>query len=270
MHPIIAEDNGPFQKTRKEASMKIAIFGASGATGRLLTKRCLAAGHQVTALLRTPETFPLRASSPRHPGKRLRPRRRRPDHRRRRRGPLRAGRKVAAKGRCPRARRPADRRGHAADRASAASSSSAPPEPKPDSLDKQPAWRRWIVEHLVYNTLLKWPVASQRAQYAALSASDLDWTMVMPPMLTNGPGHGTYRVDADALPPQRQPHLPRRRGRLHDAADRQPAVGPQGRLHRLVAVPRNIVPSFAEGGGPALHLAAHHHWKGSSDPLRPL
>ena len=40
--------------------MNIAIFGASGATGTLLTQRCLAAGHNVLALLRTPEKFPLR------------------------------------------------------------------------------------------------------------------------------------------------------------------------------------------------------------------
>jgi hypothetical protein len=40
--------------------MDIAIFGASGATGTLLTQRCLAAGHSVRALLRTPEKFPLR------------------------------------------------------------------------------------------------------------------------------------------------------------------------------------------------------------------
>jgi len=31
----------------------------------------------------------------------------------------------------------------------------------PDSLDKQPAWRRWIVQKIVYNAFLKWPVASQ-------------------------------------------------------------------------------------------------------------
>jgi putative NADH-flavin reductase len=72
---------------------------------------------------------------------------------------------------------------------------------KPDALDKQPAWRRGIVEHLVYNTFLKWPVASQRAQYAILSSSELDWTMVMPPMLTRSHGRGTWRIDADALPP---------------------------------------------------------------------
>ena len=40
--------------------MNIAIFGASGATGKLLTQRCLAAGYNVTALLRTPEKFSLR------------------------------------------------------------------------------------------------------------------------------------------------------------------------------------------------------------------
>ena len=71
---------------------------------------------------------------------------------------------------------------------------------KPDALTKQPAWRRWIIEHLVYKTLLKWPVASQRSQYATLSASGLDWIMVMPPMLTHGRGRGKWRVDPDALP----------------------------------------------------------------------
>ena len=40
--------------------MNIAIFGASGATGTLLTQRSLAAGYNVSALLRTPERFPLR------------------------------------------------------------------------------------------------------------------------------------------------------------------------------------------------------------------
>src|ERR1035437_9660432 len=40
--------------------MKVSIFGASGATGVLLTQRCLAAGYEVTALLRTPGKFPLR------------------------------------------------------------------------------------------------------------------------------------------------------------------------------------------------------------------
>jgi putative NADH-flavin reductase len=180
--------------------MKIAIFGASGATGRLLTRRCLDAGHRVTALLRTPETFPLRAQIHVVQGSAFDPaavaqtvegadavlsalgaKSLRKEDVLERAVPL----IVAAM------------QQHGVRRIVVLGSAGA----KPNALDKQPAWRRWIVEHLVYNTLLKWPVASQRAQYAALSTSDLDWTMAMPPMLTNGPAHGVYRIDADALPP---------------------------------------------------------------------
>src|SRR5207244_13573210 len=53
-----SEDNQ--SRSKKESPMNIAIFGASGATGTLLTERCLAAGHNVNALLRTPEKFPQR------------------------------------------------------------------------------------------------------------------------------------------------------------------------------------------------------------------
>ena len=40
--------------------MRIAIFGANGPTGRLLTGQALAAGHQVAAVTRRPDSFPLR------------------------------------------------------------------------------------------------------------------------------------------------------------------------------------------------------------------
>ena len=40
--------------------MKIVIFGANGATGRVLTRQALDAGHSVTAVTRHPETFPFR------------------------------------------------------------------------------------------------------------------------------------------------------------------------------------------------------------------
>jgi nucleoside-diphosphate-sugar epimerase len=40
--------------------MRIAIFGANGPTGRLLTDQALAAGHQVAAITRQPDSFPLR------------------------------------------------------------------------------------------------------------------------------------------------------------------------------------------------------------------
>src|SRR5690348_1305025 len=41
-------------------SMKIVIFGANGATGKILTKQALDAGHIVTAVTRHPEAFPIR------------------------------------------------------------------------------------------------------------------------------------------------------------------------------------------------------------------
>lgn len=40
--------------------MKLVVFGANGATGRLLTKQALVEGYSVTAVTRHPETFPLR------------------------------------------------------------------------------------------------------------------------------------------------------------------------------------------------------------------
>jgi nucleoside-diphosphate-sugar epimerase len=40
--------------------MRIAVFGANGPTGRLLTGQALAAGHEVTAVTRRPDSFPLR------------------------------------------------------------------------------------------------------------------------------------------------------------------------------------------------------------------
>ncbi len=39
--------------------MNIAIFGATGATGRYLVDQALAAGHRVTALVRTPAALPV-------------------------------------------------------------------------------------------------------------------------------------------------------------------------------------------------------------------
>ncbi len=180
--------------------MKIAIFGASGATGTLLTSRCLAAGHQVTALLRTPENLPSARPGPRRPGQRLRPGSRPPDHRRRRRSPLRPGAHSPFRNENVLARAVplivAAMQQTGVRRIIVLGSAGA----LPTALDKQPAYRRWIVENIINKTLLKWPVAEQVAQYATLSHSDLDWTMVMPPMLTNGPARGSYRIDGEALP----------------------------------------------------------------------
>jgi putative NADH-flavin reductase len=179
--------------------MKIAIFGASGGTGLLLTSRCLAAGHQVTALLRSPDTFPLRDKVNVVYGNAF-------DMHRVRETVEGADVVLSALGARSLKREDVLERAvplivsamqqTGVRRIIVLGSAGA----LPDSLDKQPAWRRWIVQNIVYKTLLKWPVASQVSQYATLSTSNLDWTMVMPPMLSNARARGTYRIDGEALP----------------------------------------------------------------------
>jgi putative NADH-flavin reductase len=181
--------------------MNLTLFGASGATGKLLTERALDAGHHVTALVRSPQKFPFRSRVQVVQGSAFDPE-----------AALAAVRGaevvLSALGApspfgnhnvLPRAipnivdamQQLHVRRIIVLGSAGALS----------DSLRKQPAWRRWIVENIVYKTFLKWPVREQISQYSNLSTSGLDWTMVMPPMLTNGPAHGSFRVDGEALPP---------------------------------------------------------------------
>ena len=179
--------------------MKIAIFGASGATGKLLMKRCLDAGYGVTALVRRPESFPFRDQVRVVQGSAF-------DAAAVRETVNGADVVLSALG--ARSLKKEDVLEQAVPlivaamkqtgvrRIIALGSAGA----LPDSLKKQPAWRRWLVENIVYKTMLKWPVASQISQYATLSSSGLDWTMVMPPMLTNSPGRGVYRIDGEALP----------------------------------------------------------------------
>jgi putative NADH-flavin reductase len=179
--------------------MKIAVFGASGRTGNLLTERALAGGHTVLALLRRPAEFPFRDRVRVVPGDAF--------DSRAIAGTLEGAdvvlsalgaRSLGNEGVLERAvplivaamETQGPRRIVVLGSAGALDS----------SLDKQNAFRRFVVEKIVYRTVLRWPVASQRAQWAALSASGLDWTMVMPPMLTNGRATGRYRVDGDALP----------------------------------------------------------------------
>jgi putative NADH-flavin reductase len=181
------------------AGMRIAIFGANGGTGRLLTERSLAAGYEVTALLRTPEGFPFRDKVLVVKGSAF-------DEESVRETLAGADAVFSALGAKSLKREdvleravPVIVRGMeevGAKRLIALGSAGA----LPSSLDKQPAWRRWIVQNIVYNTLLKWPVASQISQWDTLSHSKIDWTMVMPPMLTNGSARGSFRIDGEALP----------------------------------------------------------------------
>jgi putative NADH-flavin reductase len=181
------------------AGMKFAIFGASGVTGCLLTERCLAAGYEVTALLRKPGKFAYRNRVNVVEGNAF-------DAKAIRRTIEGADVVLSALGARSLKREDVLERAvplivvamreKGLRRIIALGSAGA----EADSLKKQPAYRRWIAENVVYKTFLKWPVASQVAQWKSLSESGLDWTMVMPPKLTNGRARGTFRIDGEALP----------------------------------------------------------------------
>jgi putative NADH-flavin reductase len=180
--------------------MRVSIFGASGATGTLLTERCLAAGYDVTALLRSPEKFPLRERVRVIQGSVF-------DADAVRSTVEGADVVLSALGARTLKKEDVLERGiplivgamkqTGVRRIIVLGSAGA----LGDSLKKQPAWRRWFVQNVVYKTFLKNAVASQIAQWKTLSPSGLDFTMVMPPMLTNSPSRGSYRIDGEALPP---------------------------------------------------------------------
>jgi putative NADH-flavin reductase len=183
--------------------MNIAIFGASGSTGRLLTERSLAAGHTVTALVRNPGDFSFhgRAGISVVQGSAF--------------DPVAIANTLAGADLVLSAlgAKSPFKKEEVLERAMplivAAMQSNGPRRiialgsagAKSDSLSKQPAYRRWIVQKIVYNVFLKYPVLDQIAQWHDLSTSSLDWTMVMPPMLSNAPARGHYRIDGAALPP---------------------------------------------------------------------
>ncbi len=57
-----------------------------------------------------------------------------------------------------------------------------------DGRDSLPFFLRYVI----FPTYLRRPVAEHAAQEAILEASDLDWTAVRPPNLTDGPRTGRY------------------------------------------------------------------------------
>ena len=179
--------------------MKIALFGASGGTGTLLTNRCLAAGHQVTALLRSPDSFALRDKVEVIYGDACDPHAiletvKGADVVLSALGARSYGKEDVLERGVPNIIAAMHQTG--VRRIIVLGSAGA----LPDSLKKQPFYRRWIIHKILYNTILKWPVASQIFQYTTLAATDLDWTMVMPPMLRNTTSRGHYRIDGEALP----------------------------------------------------------------------
>jgi len=179
--------------------MRVVIFGASGATGQELVKQALAAGHDVTIFVRDPaktgrlgdahtvqgDVHDAGAVSAAIDGQ---------DAVLSALG-ARSLKETGLLG-AAMANTIAGMRAHSVRRLIVLGAAGA----LHDSGKYQSGMTRlvyWIVKH----TLLKNPLSDQAAQERLIEASDLDYTVVYPPRLTNGPRTSRYRVQGDGLPP---------------------------------------------------------------------
>jgi putative NADH-flavin reductase len=179
----------------KGEAMRLFILGATGGTGRQLIDQALARGHQVTAFVRSPEklTAPREGLSVQQ-------------------GDPRDAAAVAAA--LP---------GH-----DAVLSALGPPGPRRSTILSDSARstvsamqstgiRRLLIVSaailfadmgvlaaLLRRTLLRNVVMGSGEMERIVTASDLDWTIVRPPRLTNGPLTGRYQVADGRFPPGRR------------------------------------------------------------------
>lgn len=178
--------------------MKIAVFGASGGTGRELVRQGRAQGHAVTVFVRKPESFTGGDGLQVVVGDAL------------------DGKAVAAAV-----------AGQDAVLSALGARSLADETLLPESMGhilsamKQHHVRRLIVVgasgvwpgaakrlspvmrlmvEVMDATILKKAFAAQRAMQLLIRASDVEWTVVQPPRLLNRAGRGKFRVDGEALP----------------------------------------------------------------------
>jgi putative NADH-flavin reductase len=174
--------------------MKIAVFGATGRTGRLFLGRAGAAGHQVTAVVRDPGSLP--ADDPGRtvvvadvmdPGAI---------------GPLLAGHDAVVTAIGPREGRApttvqadstasivAAMRHHGPRRLVVVSNSGM-------VTDGDGPVSRLLAKPIL-RRVLRHTWADMRRMEGVVRASELDWTIVRPPMLTDGRPTGGYRTAVD-------------------------------------------------------------------------
>lgn len=175
--------------------MRLTIFGATGGTGTCLVAQALEAGHDVTAVVRDPARLAIRA----HPRLRV----------------------MTADIMDPASILPAVT-GADAILTAAGPRGTGPTTVIQDSLasiiaamqkagvrrllalsgsvvadEGESPYLRYLLKPVARRTFLRHVCADMRAGEAEVRASDLDWTIVRPPALTNGPAVGHYRTAVD-------------------------------------------------------------------------
>ena len=172
--------------------MKVTVFGATGRTGRLVVRQALDGGHDVTAVVRDPGRLPIGDPSLDVVTADLTD----PDSLR----PVLQGRNAVISAIGPNSRKeagitaPATKAIAAALRLSGVSRlvvvSASPVGPVPDGEGW--LWRSVVTPMLglIYRAVY----ADLDAMEAALRDSNLDWTVLRPPRLTNGAATGRYRT----------------------------------------------------------------------------
>jgi len=175
--------------------MKLTILGATGATGTALTGQALAAGHQVTAVVRDPA----RLAVPAHP----------------------ALRTITADVMDPASIADA-LAGADAVISAVGPRGTGPTTVIQDSVrsiiaamdktgtrrllqvsgsiaadDGESPYMRYLLKPLARRTFLRHVCADMRHGEEQIRRSDLDWTIIRPPSLTSKPASGTYRTAVD-------------------------------------------------------------------------
>ncbi|MCT4355859.1 NAD(P)H-binding protein [Streptomyces sp. Je 1-79] len=177
--------------------MKLTVFGATGGIGREIVRQALAAGHDVTAVVRDPARFAVT-------GERLEVYRADLTDPAALRGAV-AGKDAVLSGLGARSRADAGVTAKLTRSVVAAMDaesvrrllvvSASPLGPVPDG---EPLLGKAITA--IVGSVLKDVYADLRVMEAELAASATDWTSVRPPKLTNAPVTGRYRTVVDGNP----------------------------------------------------------------------
>jgi putative NADH-flavin reductase len=180
--------------------MRLTIFGATGGTGTCLAEQALAAGHEVTAVVRDPARLAVRQSPP----------------------ALTARLQVSTADIMDPAAIIGAVAGADAVLTAIGPSGTGVTTVSQDSVrsiiaamqkagarrlltvsgsivddDGESPYLRYLLKPVARRTFLRHVCADMRAAEAEVEATDLDWTIMRPPRLTAGPATGRYRMRID-------------------------------------------------------------------------